>query len=293
MPPLFKLLKRRGYAHSLPILLCSQCIFWLIPCWHPVHSIFRGLASLSQFALFISVVSVPPLGDIIIIALPFAFPNWYHGDHRYQELWHFASIMTKCADKNSMWLGVQVADIKIWSLNLFSINRNTIICTWHILVINGFICKFLLKWGKTRNCLRICGQGWEQWVSGWNTEVFEKHFLNHGKYVMWDWRAWTIFLPLYDEPFCVGNCIQRCNDISKNSLSSLLICFSFSLVYCSKRRVSRKELVFTEHLQQSGMVLSTFMNGIKFNPKKYYFTGWEYSSSRHLPNMCKRQAINM
>lgn len=72
---------------------------------------------------------------------------------------------------------------------------------------------------------------------------------------------------------------------------SLPIGFSSSLVYCSKRIASRKELIFTEHLQQSVAVLNTFMNGIILTFKMISFLG-ENGETGHLLNKTKiRQLI--
>lgn len=67
---------------------------------------------------------------------------------------------------------------------------------------------------------------------------------------------------------------------------SLPISSSSSLVYCWKRIASRKELIFTEHLQQSVAALSTFMNGIILTFKSISFLG-ENIETGHLLNMTK------
>lgn len=58
------------------------------------------------------------------------------------------------------------------------------------------------------------------------------------------------------------------------------------LFLCSKRIASRKELIFTEHLQQSVAVLSTFMNEIILPFKIISFLG-ETRETGHLLNMTK------
>ena len=126
-----------------------------------------------------SVVRIPPMGYIIIITLCLHPQTGTMETIIIRYRLHFVSIMTKCAGKNSMWLGVQVVDIKIWNLNLFSINRSTTICAWHILVINDPICKFCLSGGKMKlvSCLwprmRTLGVRIKN-------EVLEKHFLTMG-----------------------------------------------------------------------------------------------------------------
>lgn len=134
---------------------------------------------------------------------------------------------------------------------------------------------------KKWNWLYVWGQGWEHWVSRWNTEVLE-HIFYHEKYFA-GLKSMNCFLTSGWWALLGRQLRSKLQwHFQEFTFLSSPISFSPSLVSCSKTTASRKELIFTEHLQQSGTVLSTFMNGIKFNLKYYSFPSWKYRNSGHL-----------
>lgn len=169
-------------------------------------------------------------------------------------------------------------------------NRNTIIGAGHILVSNGPICKFLPKLRENGSVYVSVARDENTGGQGEKSRCLKNIFLP------WEGscsglKRCTVFLPRGDEPLCVGSCIPRCDDISRTFLFPSKLSFLVGLLTL-KRRWSRNELIFTARLQQSGTVLSTFMKGIKCNPKNHYFLRWEYRNARRLLNVCKvRQYI--
>lgn len=157
--------------------------------------------------------------------------------------------MTTYTGKHSIWLGGQVVDIKIWNLNLFPVNRNTAICAWHVLVISGPIFKFLPKKEKKKGIVFTS-------VARVEKVGCQDEKLRCLKHIFLSWEICCPGLKTVNSFLTPGWWALLCRHLDSKlwhfqefACRPLPISFSSSLVYCSKRRASRKELVLTVHLQ--------------------------------------------